>query len=231
VKFENSTFACSNHEETRAFLWFSSWPFLWTFAYVREHLFQRWPELLFQTPTPLLFQNFWIRGRIRLFFKFENPTPVQTPATPIDPTVIYPCFYLRNDRTDSCYCRNGKVTPHPGPVFHKFVTPVLRKNAESCRSRLRQSGSGPISDLFLQFLFVVWASCYNPLLGLTRSVFPNLFWLVPPFLTNKFLSPPLPSLAHISTQIFRIVYLGCLKRIKKRMSAKVHFTIKLNLVN
>ena len=43
---------------------------------------------------------------IRKFFKFENPTPVQTPATIIDPTVIYPCFYLRNDHTDSCYCRN-----------------------------------------------------------------------------------------------------------------------------
>ena len=28
----------------------------------------------------------------RLFFKSENPTPVQTPATIIDPTVIYPFF-------------------------------------------------------------------------------------------------------------------------------------------
>jgi len=74
---------------------------------------QRWPESLFQTPTPLLSQNFWIWVGIliRLFLKFENPTPVQTPATIIDPTVIYPCFYLRNDRTDSCYWRNGKVTP------------------------------------------------------------------------------------------------------------------------
>jgi len=80
-------------------------------------LHQRWPKSLF--PTPLLFQNFWIR--LRLFLKFENPTPVQTPATIIHPTVIYPCFYLRNYRTDSCYCRNGKVTP--GPVFHKFLTP------------------------------------------------------------------------------------------------------------
>jgi len=62
----------------------------------------------FQTPTPLLFQNFWIW--VRLFFKFENPTLVQTPATTIDPNVIYPCFYQKNDRTDSCYCWNGKVT-------------------------------------------------------------------------------------------------------------------------
>jgi len=84
---------------------------------------QRWPESIFQPPTPLLFQNFWIRTRIRLFYKFENPTPVQNPATIIHPTVIYHCFYLRNYRTDSCYCRNGKVTPDPGPVFHKFLTP------------------------------------------------------------------------------------------------------------
>jgi len=28
---------------------------------------QRWPESLFQTPTPLLFQNFWIRVRVLLF--------------------------------------------------------------------------------------------------------------------------------------------------------------------
>jgi len=82
---------------------------------------QRCPESLFQTPTPLLFQNFWIR--VWQFFKFENPPPVQTPATIIDPTVIYPCFYLRNDHTDSCNCRNWKVTPVPAPVLTKFLTP------------------------------------------------------------------------------------------------------------
>ena len=49
---------------------------------------QRWPESLFQTATSLLFQNFWIQ--VRKFFKFVNPTPVQTPATIIHPTVIYP---------------------------------------------------------------------------------------------------------------------------------------------
>ena len=50
--------------------------------------YQRLPESLFQTPTPLLFQNFLIR--VRLFFKFENPTLVQTPATIIHPTIICP---------------------------------------------------------------------------------------------------------------------------------------------
>jgi len=72
-----------------------------------------------------MFQNFWIRGRMHVqqFFKFENPTPVQNPATIIDPTVIHPCFCLINDHADSCYCWNGKVTPDPGPVFPKFLTP------------------------------------------------------------------------------------------------------------
>jgi len=72
-----------------------------------------------------MFQRFWIRVRIRLrqFFKFELPTPVQTPATIIDPTEIYICFYLRKDRPDSCYCQKGKLTPDPGPVFLKFLTP------------------------------------------------------------------------------------------------------------
>jgi len=84
--------------------------------------YQRWPQSLFQTPTPLLFQNFWFR--VRLFFKFENPPSVQTPTTTIDLNINYSCFYQKNDRTDSCYCRNRKVNPDPGPVFHKFLTPV-----------------------------------------------------------------------------------------------------------
>ena len=38
--------------------------------------------------------------------------------------------------------------------------------------------------------------------GSSESVFPNLFWLAPPFLTNKFLSPPTMPSTHINT-IFR----------------------------
>jgi len=95
--------------------------------------------------APVVFQNFWIR--VRQFFKFENPTPVQTPATIIDPTVFYPYFYYINDQKDSCYCRHWKVTLDPGPVFPKFSLRirVRKKNAESYRSRLRHSGSGPTS--------------------------------------------------------------------------------------
>ena len=62
---------------------------------------------------------------------------LQTPATIIILTVIYPCSYLRNDHTDSCQCRNGKVTPDPGPVFHKFLTPVPSPNEK--RRILRES--------------------------------------------------------------------------------------------
>jgi len=69
-------------------------------------------------------RSYIFRLRIRYCSKFENPTPARTPAAIIDPTAIYPCFYLRNDRTDSCCCRNGKVTPDPGPVFHRFLDPA-----------------------------------------------------------------------------------------------------------
>jgi len=83
---------------------------------------QRWLESLFQTPTPLLFQNFWILDRIWVWqlFIFENPTPIQTRATIIDLTVIYPWFYLRKKHTDSCYCLNWKVTPVQVRFFLKF---------------------------------------------------------------------------------------------------------------
>jgi len=113
-----------------------------------------WPESIFQTPTPLLFQNFWFR--LQLFFKFENPIPVQNPATIIDPTIFYSCFCLRNDCTDSCYSRDGKVTPVPGPVFTNFCLRIrIRKeNAESCRNRLPfRGGRSHFFRLLLRFSF------------------------------------------------------------------------------
>ena len=61
------------------------------------------------------------------FFKFDSPTPVQTPAT-IDPNKIYVCFHLINDHADCCYCRNWKAAPDPGPVFLIFMTPSLGPN-------------------------------------------------------------------------------------------------------
>ena len=32
-------------------------------------------------------------------------------------------MFLRNDHAESCYCRNWKLTPDPGLVFPKFLTP------------------------------------------------------------------------------------------------------------
>ena len=87
--------------------------------------------------------KFWIRDR--LFFKFENPTPVQTPATIIDPTEINPCFYLRNNHTGSCFCPKGVVTM--GPVFHKCLTPGPKEKGKTHQSRLRISRSGPRSGI------------------------------------------------------------------------------------
>jgi len=47
-------------------------------------------------PVPKFLNPF----RVRKFFKFENPTLVQIPAT-IDANEILVCFYLRNDKADS----------------------------------------------------------------------------------------------------------------------------------
>jgi len=63
-------------------------------------------------------------------FKFENPTPVQTPAAS-DPTEIFPCFYQRNDHAGSCYCRNWKVTPGPG-LDSSTVDPWIGRPIFAC---------------------------------------------------------------------------------------------------
>jgi len=69
-------------------------------------------------------RNFpWHWIRVWQFFKFENPTPVQTPAIIIHPTEMYPCFYFRNGHTDSCHSQNWKMTQDPGPVFPKLFPP------------------------------------------------------------------------------------------------------------
>jgi len=107
----------------------------------RKPAVQRWPESFFQTLTPFLFQNFWIPIRVRKFFKFDDPTPVQNPAS-IDPNEIYLWFYFRNDRADCCYCPIWKLTEDPVSVFQNFWLQIqVWKNAESCRSRLLHFGS------------------------------------------------------------------------------------------
>jgi len=95
------------------------------------------------TPVP----NFFNPARIWQFFDFENPTHVQIPVAMIDPTVSYPCFYLRNEHTDSYYCRNWKVTPVP--LFPKFFTPGPDPGPKEKRRTLPDSTpvSSKISDL------------------------------------------------------------------------------------
>jgi len=53
----------------------------------------------FSDPDCAPVPKFWNPGPA--IFQIWNPTPVQTPATIINPTLSYPCFYLRNDHTDS----------------------------------------------------------------------------------------------------------------------------------
>jgi len=59
-------------------------------------------------------------------------------------------FFLRNDHADFCYCRNWKVTPDPGPVFHKILTPFPdpKEKRKYCRSRLRHSRSMATSGAY-----------------------------------------------------------------------------------
>jgi len=69
----------------------------------------------FSDSDPAPFPKFFNPGPdpVRQYFKFENPTRVQTPTTIVNPTLIQPYFYLRNDHTDSCYCRNWERTMVP----------------------------------------------------------------------------------------------------------------------
>ena len=142
----------------------------------------------FQTPTPLLFQNFWIWLRIRfwMFFTFEKPTSVQTPATIINSTLICPRLYLRNDHTDSCYSRNWNMTPDPVPKEKRRIiselTPVLQ-----CQAKFLTSHHGRMHKVILsrndQFYLRIWYAEYY-------SVHACLVW------SQKFRLTPVPPLEH-----------------------------------
>ena len=63
-----------------------------------------------------------------------------------------PMFLLRKDHTDSCHCRNWKVTPGPGPVFPKFLTPCPEPGPkEKCRIL-------PESTPALQIRYHLWCT-------------------------------------------------------------------------
>jgi len=123
---------------------------------------QRWPESLFQTSTPLLFQNVWNRIGVQNFFQIENATPVQTPAT------IDKCqwFFLKNDHAGSCYGRNWKVNPDPSPVFQKKfwlrVRIQVRKKRESLpESTLTLRIRGHRCQLHVWYRKSCWTYCAN----------------------------------------------------------------------
>jgi len=65
---------------------------------------QGWPESHRQTPTRSCSQIFGSGSK--KFFKFENPTPLETPAT-IDITeisvMVYVGIYMYKRHADSCY--------------------------------------------------------------------------------------------------------------------------------
>jgi len=80
--------------------------------------------------------------------KFLNPDPgpaifqiweSESCSTIIHPTLIYPCFYLRNDHKDSCNCRNWEVTTVQGPLFPNFLTPGLDPGLKEKRKILPES--------------------------------------------------------------------------------------------
>ena len=81
---------------------------------------QRWPESLFRTLTSLLFQKFGIRIRVLQFFKVENPTPVQTPSTIINITLIFPCFLLKKWRHRLLLLLKLKSDSGSGSVFFQI---------------------------------------------------------------------------------------------------------------
>ena len=53
------------------------------------------------------------------------------------------CFYIitqfLHDHADSCYCRNWKLIPHPGPVLHKIFTPGPNPGPKEKRISLSES--------------------------------------------------------------------------------------------
>jgi len=106
--------------------------------------------------------------------------------------------------------------------FFRFLTRYI----PAVRSSFRVQCSG-----FFSFRSRNQLLFSETLVGGFSPVFPNLFVASAPFSDKQISIPPLPCLAHMSTKFFRIAYFGCLKMIKTRMSAKMHFAMKLNLVN
>jgi len=83
-------------------------------------LLQRWLESLFQTPTLLLFQNYWIR--VQQFFKFENLTLVHHRSNR-----ILAMFLLKKWPPRLLLLPKLKSDTGSGPGFHKLWVRFRKK--------------------------------------------------------------------------------------------------------
>jgi len=70
-------------------------------------------------------------------------------------------FHLRNGHTGSCYCRNWKVTPDPGPVFPQFVTPGPKEKRRIL----------PDSTPVIRIRFHLWNRVRVPRRGVRNLIF------------------------------------------------------------
>jgi len=104
-------------------------------------LHQKWPESLFENPTPLLFQNIFIRPGSGIFQIWESDTCSKSGYCRSNRNL--PMFFLKKWPRRLLLLTKLKVTPDPGPVFHNILTPGPdpKQKSESCRSPLRHSGS------------------------------------------------------------------------------------------
>jgi len=89
-----------------------------------------------------------------------------------------PMFDLKNDHTHSCYCRNWKVTPDPGPFFPKFLTTGPDPGPKEKRRILPESTpDGPTSSKHIIVMMNDHEIFYLPNL-LCKCCRPRIFWRI-----------------------------------------------------
>jgi len=108
----------------------------------------------------------FLSGPGREFFKFENPTPVRNLAT-VDPTEIYPCFFLRNGHADSCYWRNWKWLHTRVLFFTIFWLRVRIRNKNQNPAGVHSDTPDPMCNpiqIMFHFAFFLLALCLKVLM-------------------------------------------------------------------
>ena len=116
---------------------------------------------------------------------------------------------------------------HWWPLRHFEKPQLFYRNTELPQSEVSVLQPGVNLPLRVNFIFqeyIISSSKgvyilnhkYQPMqtfINHSKPVFPNLFLASAPFSDKQISITPLPCLAHISTQLFRFVYLVCLKMI------------------